>query len=374
MENLKRKISENINNKGKIYLIIALLILLIGLFRMIHYGSIFVSNKVSISKQLRQHTGVHIWMDTDSGDGKGKDAVIDDIYVIKHGKLIQYQIFDDDFTLGKASKMNNRQLIDYGKKQDRKYFSKSIDEVRAFRDDKKQIGLQNDLFGYKELKDSLDVGATFDMEASDEGYSKKIVPSNNGDNENVFHQTENDLIDKAHDCEGADPDSFIPFRKQRLNALIDNMRSVKYLSPKWQKVSIKYKTDETGNNVIEEKLKYNSIDEFSDADKLDENVMTKLSNVQRQRIINLYNKCKDANDMDDRSSFANKGHDVFDSEYYHNITKGIFKPNTFKDEMVLHGTTSQRIYNSRFIGYSLGNDAYLLTKAQSNTQRCVLQK
>lgn len=165
----------------------------------------------------------------------------------------------------------------------------------------------------------------------------------------------------------------------RYNALINNMKGVNYLAPKWQKIKVQNTTDDSGNEVVSQKITYNSIDEFNDADTIDKNVM-KLSQNQRQQIKSLYNDNKDATTIDgslprkEYSSALKKAENVFDESYYKTITKDIFKPQTFKDDMTLSNPTSQTIYNQKYVGYQIGDDNYLLTKAQNNKQKAVFAK
>ncbi|WP_278844657.1 hypothetical protein [Limosilactobacillus vaginalis] len=61
---------------------------------------------------MSKNKGTHVWFFTD--DGKAKDSTIDYIMVTKNGKLTVYQIFSDNITWGKVSKMSNAQVIKLG--------------------------------------------------------------------------------------------------------------------------------------------------------------------------------------------------------------------------------------------------------------------
>lgn len=113
-------------------IIILLLCVFIGRRMKQNGGSITVPKTVSFAQELKKKQGTRVWFYTDYGEGKGKNATVDYIYVISNGKMTQYQLFDDNITLGKLSKMSNSELISLGKKQDRKYFDESINEVKAF--------------------------------------------------------------------------------------------------------------------------------------------------------------------------------------------------------------------------------------------------
>lgn len=366
--------------------VVIVLIILILFAGHIHNngGSIVAPKNVSFTKM----NGTRVWLSTEKG--KGKNAIVDYIDITKNGKFIQYQIFDNNITLGKVSKMSNSQLIKLGKEQDKKYFDESINEVRALRDGKGQIGLQNDLMGDKGLKNDLNEGAAIYYTGDDDGRIGQIISPSQYNENNFKFYSESDLIDQYYDgaqliyspdnsnyCLADDINSKL--KERRYNALINNMKGVNYLAPKWQKIKVQNTTDDSGNEVVSQKITYNSIDEFNDADTIDKNVM-KLSQNQRQQIKSLYNDNKDATTIDgslprkEYSSALKKAENVFDESYYKTITKDIFKPQTFKDDMTLSNPTSQTIYNQKYVGYQIGDDNYLLTKAQNNKQKAVFAK
>lgn len=162
-------------------------------------------------------------------------------------------------------------------------------------------------------------------------------------------------------------------RQQRFSALLDNMKNVKYLAPKWQTMRIKNSTDDTGNNVVSQKVSYKSIDTFYDSDTIDENVTT-LPQAKKEKIEKFWEQNYNKGKNQSSSQFVENFNNAFDSSYYRHVTKGIFGPNTFKDYMTLNNTTSQTIYDSKFIGYQCGDDNYLLTKAQNDNQKAVFSK
>lgn len=81
-------------------------------------------------------------------------------------------------------------------------------------------------------------------------------------------------------------ETFDYIRNNRFNALLDNMKSVKYLAPKWQNLTFKSTTDDSGNKIISQKMNYKAIDEFNEDDVMNDNVFD-LSNSQKQKIFNL---------------------------------------------------------------------------------------
>lgn len=136
---------------------------------------------------------------------------------------------------------------------------------------------------------------------------------------------------------------------------------------------IKNSTDDTGNNVVSQKVSYKSIDTFYDSDTIDENVTT-LPQAKKEKIEKFWEQNYNKGKNQSSSQFVENFNNAFDSSYYRHVTKGIFGPNTFKDYMTLNNTTSQTIYDSKFIGYQCGDDNYLLTKAQNDNQKAVFSK
>lgn len=368
------------NDKKKWYWIGGIVIVLLIVLFAGHVkknGGLTTPKEISFGKT----GGERIWYTTHSG--KGKDSIIDSVDVTKGNKMIEYQIFDDDVTLGKLSKMSNREVINMAKKQDRKYFDESINEVKALRDHKDQIGLNDDLMSDDDLKGDLNWGP----------YLYFLVSDRDSDNHKwsdpewiTSEQYNNNNSSKMRQkwTEGQMPNSLIQsngengydridnlvkqMRNDRFNALIVNMKSVKYLSPKWQKITITSNTDDTGNKVVSEKIKYKYIDEFNYAGTVNQNAQ-KLSESKKQEILDIV-----GGNQRDTDSQLNACKKAFDSSYYHQITKNVFKPHAVSSDFTIYTPTSQTIYDSRFIGYSFGNGSYYLTKAQNDNQKAVFSK
>ncbi|CUR38957.1 hypothetical protein [Limosilactobacillus reuteri] len=387
-------------NKKKQYSIIGIIVIVILLiFGIGHH--IYKNGGLTAPKTVNlMSKGTRVWLGTEGG--LQKDATVDYIDVAKNGKFIQYQVFDDDITLGKASKMSNSDLISLGKKQDKKYFDKSADEVRALRDHKDQIGLQDDLMGDDDLKGDLNNGAWLVMEGTatqkspdttNETYTyNKLIPIDqyNSESDRIgkikLHQSADEksspVINKATEyemVENASPDeheqennfsdrheTYSYIRNNRFNALLENMKSVKYLAPKWQTLTFKNTTDNSGNKVISQKMNYKAIDEFNDAGTMDNNVFN-LSDSQKQKLFKAKAASHETGSYPELRS-------AFDKSYYKVVTKNVFKPHVFDDDTELSDKVHQKIYNSTYIGYSTGDDTYLLTKAQNDSQRVVFNK
>ena len=137
-------------------------------------------------------------------------------------------------------------------------------------------------------------------------------------------------------------ETFDYIRNNRFNALLDNMKSVKYLAPKWQNLTFKSTTDDSGNKIISQKMNYKAIDEFNEDDVMNDNVFD-LSNSQKQKIF----KAKAASY--EKGSYPEL-RSAFDKSYYKVVTKNVFKPHTFDDDMDLSSTVHQKIYDSTYIG------------------------
>lgn len=371
---------------GGAIVIVLLLILFAGHVK--KNGGIVTPKEVSFGKT----SGERIWYGTENG--KGKDALIDYVYVTKGKKMIQYQIFDNDITLGKVSKMGNDEVINLAKKQDRKYFDKSIDEVKSLRDKKGQIGLQNDMWGDKQVKNDVATGPTFflvgDKSSNGDQWSNtKLVTREQFHNYYSDYHTHHaglGTLGEGSINESLVEDHYDEYKKineettnKRYNYLINYMKTVKYLAPKWQ--TVKYsdtKTDDTGNNVTEQTVSYKSIDEFGDYDSINNSIFTLPKSKQQQiaSILTKYHNYTNPTDQKDVNvnELKNDFNGTFDDSYYKAFAKSVFHPHTFDDGMTLHDPTSQTIYDSEFIGYQYGDDNYLLTKAQNDHQKAVLSK
>lgn len=72
----------------------------------------------SYAKQAKDGTN-HLWLVTNSSDENG---VVKYVITLANSKETTYRILDDDATLKKLSSMNDSQLLNYAKKQDKAYF------------------------------------------------------------------------------------------------------------------------------------------------------------------------------------------------------------------------------------------------------------
>lgn len=338
-------------------------------------GSLTAPKTISFAKQSKA-MGTHVWL---YSYGDTKDSEVEYIDILKNGKFKQYQIFDSNITLGKVSNMSNHQLISLGKKQDKKYFDESANEVRAFRDGKDQIGLQNDLMGDKYNKGMLRSGANLyaygdrkDGDNEETIVYKRLISSDeyeqhDGD-DRFYHYFQNAEMGSAYGDTGKE------ITRLRCNALIKHINETKYLAPKWQKLTFSNKTDDTGNKIVEQKFNYKSIDEYSDFSKMNDNVL-KLSPSEKSKILDYMNYTGKPDHELLQDKIDKAGLKAFNENYQYKITSGIFKPNTFNDYIKIEAPISQQIYKTRYIGYVVDDgETYLLTKAQTKNQKAVISK
>lgn len=384
--------------KHKKYAGIAVIVLLVlfGLGHMIHNGGSLTAPKtISFAKQSKS-SGRHVWIEA---DGKKKSSSLYDIFVLKNGKLKVYQIFDSNVTLGKVSSMNDNQLVSLGKKQDKKYFKESANEVRSLQHGQEQVGNQDDLMGDIDLKGELEQGPQFYLYGRSKGlnghqgllvkytklvskdeYDKNFEKTSNteesGNNQQHYQQeTENGLVtgEKASK----------QLEQARYDALVQHIKKTKYLAPKWQKSSIDSSKD-SNNRIDKQTINYKNIDEFNeDHNVMSKNVM-KLSGEQQQKILDLANLKgqptsiigDESSENEDKQKQENAANAAFGKDFQAIVTDSVFKPHEIKDWMTLIDTTSVEVNNTRYIGYVIDNgdnyNTYLFTKAQNKSQKAVL--
>ena len=339
------------------------------------WWTIYTKNQVSKNK------GTHVWFFTD--DGKAKDSIIDYILVTKNGKLTVYQIFSDNITLGKVSKMSNAQVIKLGKKQDKDYFKDATDEIKNAHNKVTYNGLMDDLSGddQQEFRDKIVGGSTASL-------PKNITYRNVEDNSISLYmgkltgaQKEEMEASNASELRDAVNHKFSFPKKitqRRYEAELVNAKNAKYLEPKAQSVKIAAKTDPSGNKVVSQKISYKSIDMF-DEHKYDETyAKAALQNPQALKLFKTAQRLYDSKQEDVNGDVDKEGNrllSIFTYNYFKEATKDVVHPHTFDDSIVLTDPTSQQIYNKRMIGYKIdGGDSYLLTLAQSKRQTTTLEK
>lgn len=327
--------------------------------------------------------GERVWLIAQ--DGAKKDAIITYVDVVKNGKLIEYNIFDDNLTLGKASKMSNSDLISLAKKQNRKYFDESTDEVKALQNGDNQIGLQNDLMGDDDLKADFNQGAWLYLGGSgsdlDSLHYNRLLTydqyKQEEDTPKVNKYTEKGIINSGHPQDNSEFNQVAQLdkeiRNKRFDWIIKNMKDVKYLAPKWQTPSFDNTTDDSGNKITSQKITYKATTMFNDSGTMDQNV-SNLSENQKQKILKVANDIQGSHRDFNTGKFIEDVRSAFDDDYFKVVTKNLLKPHTISSHMVFVDTVHQKIYDSTYIGYTTRNDNAFVTKAQNDNQRAVFTK
>lgn len=327
--------------------------------------------------------GERVWLRV--GGGLQKDSSVQYVDVLKNGKFIQYAMFDKDITLGKTSKMSNSELIRLAKKQDRKYFEESAAEVRALRDGGSQLGYNDDLMGDDDLKADFNQGAYLYMrgtgsDTDDLHYNQLITYDQYKQEKNspeVNKATVKGLINSGYPQDNSEFNQITQLdkeiRNKRFSWILKNMKDVKYLAPKWQSLSYKNTTDDSGNDITTQTIRYNTIINFSESGTINNNI-SKLSDDQKQKILKVANDAQGSHRDFNTNKFISDVRAAFDDDYFRVVTKGLVKPRTFSQTRTLEKTVHQRIYDSNYIGYKAGDEIYMVTKAQNDNQRAVFTK
>lgn len=350
------------------------------------WGGVVPPRETSFTRQLKS-SGTHIWY---LAEGRSKDSIVDDIYVLHSGKMTQYQIFHDNITLGQLSKLNDNDIIQLAKNQDKQYFEDAPEEIKNCFSQKTYNGLMVDIAGTdnKEFRSVIKGGPAI---KTNNGFSNEtdIVSVIASDLQEKYQDEEtNHFRDYRTDDSRKEPLNFAIYsyaynitRKRREEAMLENAKQAKYLSPKAQSVEVTTQTDDSGNKAVSQTIEYQGIDMF------DESLYKKNANNARKahpEIIKAANyvteKEKDGGDTSKGiynkltpDQAADKILTIFSNNYYKQATKGLVHPNYVSSSIDIADPMSQQIYDTRYIGYQAGDDMYFLTKAQTKQQKMSLQ-
>lgn len=409
-------------NKRKSWIIIAVVVVILLVFfgtRAHKNGgsgiSITTPKKVSFVQQSKG-SGTHVWLQTWSESGEiTKDDIVSTIFVMKNGKTQAFQIFDNNITLGKLSSMNDADTIKLAENQDKKYLTTgAIQEIKNYQNGKSSIGQESDFSKGPQAVADGDIPISYltssnNSEETIKSRQRKIVNIYSSydeaeDKENSFNNTTADAATlnqlamtptKNDGQEGID--------KEFGRSIIKHIENSKYHEPKSQNIAVKNYTDNSGNKIINQKIKYTAIDLY-DGSIANKNVY-KIAKENRADIFKLlsYRTNSDyggkIDDIDsevvygignsDDADFAKYKSDVKqeDSEGYQiyqrifgnshaEITKGVYGNHEWTKDIQIGDPTSQKIYKSRYIGYRITSDGggHILTKAQNDKQKAVLAK
>lgn len=388
---------KNISAKWKWIAGIVVVLLIVLLFGKMHQngGSVTVPKNVSFVKQAHG-SGTHVWL---MSTGQAKDSDVYYIIVLQNGKARTYRTYDDDTTLGKLSKMSDRQTISYAKKQDKKYFEASAKEAKLAKNNEHD-GFNADLKSsinlpsyYKLVKDNKIIGTALDtgkVNDQDDPYlvtfnsQGKRTSSKDGVTElpnDVTKQYES--VPESTDQNGSNHQIL----DNAYNGLIEHINETHYAAPKAVKVKATSKTDDSGNNIVSQRatVQYTS---STDSDEItsnflsmaekDPSIMKKLYDLQKG-----YEKAEENYDTGDgaqlqkdaetasREGFAK----MFDKNFCYKLTKGVFGNYTEDYTINLDSTVDFDIYDAHYIGYFRGSkNGYLVTKAQNDKQTAVFAK
>lgn len=326
-------------------------------------GGITAPKKISFVKQATSNSGTHVWVDAQSIEGSvSKDDIITAIYVLSNGKMTKYNIFDNDITLRKLSKLNDGQTIKLAKEQDKKYATTgAITEIKSGLKGKGQVGQESD------FEDVWDIAVGhFEFFAQDDekvgqNYNKIVSPNGDYDVDVPILSLTPKPINEDHSYG---------------KAMIKHIKNTPYQAPKPQKIKVENATDNSGNKIISQQISYKGIEMF-DKDPAEQNLYHYALKNQKDflRSIKLREKFEDYDSSSDEaiaeaeSLYAK----LFKGQQY-NLTKNVYGYHPYNASLELrHSFVNQKIYKARYIGYPTYR-GHLITKAQNKTQKVEFSK
>lgn len=357
-----------------------------------------VTKTVSFVKQAKG-AGTHIWLRTSGSSSDNlsltKDSLISKICVLQGGKITAYQIFDSDASLGNLSKLSDADTIKYAKKQDKKYFAASAQEVQQYIKNQNQIGQYNDVAGDEDVTDFFDGDKdydqiTFTSITRDHGDNQtssdhfKIVPATTtSPQRSVFdeYNTVNvgtvslqELLNSEKLTDDRDNHAQYNYGKRISKAVISNIKKVSYHAPKSQKLTDYTETsDDSGNKITSQAVAYKSIDYFNVKNTGKTFYKAFKDNPKiTQLISDHYNSTN--------SLTLSRSSKVFTDKMLQTATKGVFGYYPWKSTVNMTGIVKQPIYQTRYIGYNLVDiysheaSGYLITRGQTKSQTAVFAK
>jgi len=402
------------NNKKKTWVIIGVVVAIILVFAGTRAykngGSIATPKSVSFVQQTKG-SGTHVWVQTWSESGEiTKDDIVSKIFVMKNGKTQTFQIFDGNVTLGKLSSMSDADTIKLAENQDKKYSTTgAIQEIKNYQKDKKSVGQESDLndeakavadgeipIFYVRYDNSINI-AKSDPNVPRLEKIKNVYPSfddaqdheDTQEYQTASHFTLNDLAQRPTKNSG-----FKTTDSKFGKAIIKHIEDSQYQSPNPNKISVKNYTDNSGNKIVNQKIMYTSIDLFNTTYATDnvykiakENKVDILKLIS-YRLHNDYGLRLDKignQEYDDFTKYRSnvkqmdsEGYAIYQKLFsnYSEITKGVYGFHDWHNDFTIGDPTSQKIYKSRYIGYTITSDGggHILTKAQNDKQKAVLAK
>lgn len=374
-------------------IVIVLLILLFAGRVKRNGGSVTVPKHVSFVQQAKG-SGTHVWFMT---TGKAKTSNVYYIVVLKNGKSRTYRVYDDNTTLGKISKMSNGEVIRYAKQQDKKYFEASAKEAALANDRDVHDGFNAD------FKPAITLPSFVTLSKDNKLIGTGIDSGYRDDDNNILYVTFNPAGKMTSSAKGLRLPSDVTTdnielptstdtngeNKEIINrvydGLIDHIHQGRYHAPQSVAVKAKTRTDDSGNDIVEQKVTIQYTNNV-DSDQIADNFLAmaeKNSSIMKQ----LYNGRKKideagkddnstAGQMEDaNSAFENDVNKLFTKKFCSSLTKDVFGNYQEKYTLNLEEPADFDIYDARFIGYYRGSgNGYLVTKAQNDKQTAVFAK
>ncbi len=332
--------------------------------------------------------------------GKAKTSDVYYIVVLKNGKARTYRIYDDDTTLGKVSKMSNGEAIRFAKQQDKKYFDASVKELKLAKNRNGHDGFNADfqdeinIPSYNTLakNDNL-VGLAIDSDYYDKfDEPLHVIFNKNGQmtSSNKGTTIPNDVyVDHATIPVSTDENQQNMVIQNRVyDAVIDQAEDSSYHAPEAVTVKATSKTDDSGNDIVSQKVTIRYTDNL-DSDKIADNFLS-MAEKSPSMMKQLYDGQKKFFDVnhgegaetattaqagDAQKAYQNTVDKMFTKKFCASLTKGVFGNHQEDYTLHLEEPTEFDIYDANFIGYYRGKgNGYLVTKAQNDKQTAVFAK
>lgn len=356
-------------------ILISLCLLGVFLFTLTRFNNPIPPQMTSLGQQTKQQEQ-HVWFVTKPT--KGENAPITKIIVLKHGKGIAYQVFDENLTLKKVAKMNEDQVINLAKQQDRIYFEKAAERFEALRD-----GKNTEDFGHPTWMNDLNSGNrlffSFENKNDNSWRNANLIDENqyNQLNENKkftrVTKTEQEFVDQLGPSDKADMKMQDELKKElakrRYNGLINNLNAMKYIEPKWQEVKID--NFNQGDEVTRQVVRIKEVNKLNYPQSTAQDILSKLSDDQKQKVQAAASSYQNTSNFGSRYNAVNE---AFSQEYFNQIMRDFFKPAQVEIKYAINEPTSLDFKDARFIGYQAKDGGYLVMKAQNGSQKVILSQ
>lgn len=356
-------------------------------------GTVIAPKEVSFVKQAHG-SGTHVWF---MSTGKAKDSSVYYIIILRNGKAETYRTYDDNTTLGKISKMNNSEIINYAKEQDKKYFNASVKETT--------LGKRNKHAGFNaDFKSPIWMPEYFVLKKDDKligiainAYKNSQLPAYvifNADGKVTSDKNGTTQIPKGATITSVrlptstnKSENNMVLRDRLYDSLITHIKETDYVPPKPVKVKATSKTDDSGNNIVKQKvtiqytesLKTTWIERnFLAIAKNNPPMMKQLYHLEQTKVEAAAESrtSSDSKKTDDaRKMYLDGVNKMFTKKVCYDLMNNVF--GNYQEEYTLHleEPTEFSIYDNRFIGYFRGSsNGYLVTKAQNDKQTAVFAK